>query len=155
MWCDPGHQALPTLTCSRKKQVKKLFKHDLPCAPSCARCGGAKGREESTWSSILSSYVTWARRWRGQREREPAGVVFRRMRNVTKSKASIHEAMGHSVPRGVCGFCVFPQCHHPLQLVPFYLLFAFRGNPGGEIFRWVRQGSLFLLKSSVQSISHS
>lgn len=47
----------------------------------------------------------------------------------------------------------------PLPLVPFYLLPAFKENLGWgwgvRFFRWVRQGSLFLLKSSVQSISHS
>lgn len=31
----------------------------------------------------------------GRAEREPAGVICRRMVNVTKSKAPIHEAVGH------------------------------------------------------------
>lgn len=50
--CVIQPQVCPTQNCSRKKQVKKLFISDLPCALSCAGHEGAEGRKDATWSSI-------------------------------------------------------------------------------------------------------
>lgn len=139
--CDPGHQVCPTQTCSRKKQVKNLFVSDLPCAPSCAGCKRVKGRKDSSWNSILAGVCHLCKKVAVAEGESQQWVVFRRVANLARSKP-------HPWGSGPCSerrvWFPCPSSRHPLPLVLFYLLPAFRENPGGEIFRWVRQGSLFL-----------
>lgn len=87
--------------------------------------------------------------------RDPTGGDLHGVMSITRVEAPFSERWAICFLREGCGFLVSLQLHHSLPLVLFYLLPAFKENPGGEIFRWVKQGSLFLLKSSVQSISHS
>lgn len=153
--CVIQHQVCPTQNCSRKKQVKKLFISDLPCAQAVLDMKELREGTMPLGAASRLAYVAWARRWQWRgRERANRGDLHGVM-SITRVEAPFSERWAICFLREGCGFLVSLQLHHSLPLVLFYLLPAFKENPGGEIFRWVKQGSLFLLKSSVQSISHS
>lgn len=146
--CVIQHQVCPTQTCNRKKQVKKLFISDLPCALSCAGYEGAEGRKDASWRSISTGLCHLGKKVAVEEEGESQqGAMFRRVMSMTRVEAPFLERWAICFLREGCGFLVSLQHHHPLPLVLFYLLPAFKENPGGEIFRWVKQGSLFLQKA--------
>lgn len=98
--CDPGHQVCPTQTCSRKKQGKKLFISDLPCALSCAGYEGAKGREDSTWSSISAGLCPLGKKVAVAEGGSQQGVIFGRVMKITRVEAPFSEPWASFLLRG-------------------------------------------------------
>lgn len=96
--CVIQHQVCPTQNCSRKKQVKKLFISDLPCALSCAGYEGAEGRKDATWSSISAGFCRLGKKVTVEDAGESQqGVIFRRVMSITRLRP-------HSQSDGPFGF---------------------------------------------------
>lgn len=130
MLCDQGHQVYPTKTCSRKKQVKKLFLGELPCAPSCTGCEGAMGREDLTWSSILACLHHLGKKVAVEEGKNQQGVAFRRVMNLTRMRP-ILGAMDHfSSKRGVW-FPRLSPAPSPTPTCPFLSPSCLQRESGG------------------------
>lgn len=130
MPCDQGHQVCPTKTCSRKKQVKKLFLGELPCAPSCAGCEGAKRREDLTWSSILTCLHHLGKKVAVEEGKNQQEVTFRRAMNLTRMRPYLWSYGPFSSERGMWFPCLSPA-PSPTPTCPFLPPSCLQRESGG------------------------